>query len=377
MENPVHILTTDFNPVSTRSKRWKSSIHTIPAGTDLMDLRKSRWGGCRVHFDYSQHEIRALAYVSQDSNLQAAFQSGEDIHQTIAASVWKKPFDDVTEAERKFSKGASFSIIYGSGIKSFADLYTDGDMKEAKSIMDTFFENFPAVKTFIHEKHMEAIMTGQVTTVWGNPLKVDFPEKVLEFSNRHKEAILEGKFIGCNSMDRSKVKAAFRRAQNAPIQAMASSIAAESIYEISRRMKDDKCVIDCFTHDAGDVDIDMSAIFKLFRIIPEHTVEMPKSRYGFTAKCDTEIGISGNSLLKMKDTRVTDDSLEFHFEGKMNAFLKLEKAVERNGLKFDYSDLSIEEKRVPVGEMFKTKGAFSSEYGTVVKRASGNISIHR
>jgi hypothetical protein len=44
------------------TRRWRSGCHTIPASTELMDLRTSRFkDGIIIHYDYAQQELRVLA----------------------------------------------------------------------------------------------------------------------------------------------------------------------------------------------------------------------------------------------------------------------------------------------------------------------------
>ena len=63
--------------------------------------------------DYSQIELRVLAYLSQDKTLLDAFERGEDIHRRTAANLFDAEFEKVTHEQRQIGKRINFSILYG------------------------------------------------------------------------------------------------------------------------------------------------------------------------------------------------------------------------------------------------------------------------
>ena len=63
--------------------------------------------------DYNQIELRILAHLSQDSGLLAAFASHEDVHRTIAASVFAITPADVSPEQREQAKAVSYGLAYG------------------------------------------------------------------------------------------------------------------------------------------------------------------------------------------------------------------------------------------------------------------------
>ncbi|MDQ9813925.1 DNA polymerase, partial [Acinetobacter pittii] len=58
--------------------------------------------------DYSQIELRIMAYLSEDEHLVQDFREGRDIHAATAARVFHKPIDEVTRDERRKAKTANF-----------------------------------------------------------------------------------------------------------------------------------------------------------------------------------------------------------------------------------------------------------------------------
>ena len=63
--------------------------------------------------DYDQVELRAIAHLSGDPGLTAAFAAGEDIHRTVASQVFGVDRDDVTHAQRSTAKMVSYGLAYG------------------------------------------------------------------------------------------------------------------------------------------------------------------------------------------------------------------------------------------------------------------------
>jgi DNA polymerase I-like protein with 3'-5' exonuclease and polymerase domains len=101
--------------------------------------------------DLSQIEVRVLCALSGDENLRQEFINGFDIHRAVAANVLGIPREDVTAEQRKLAKGLVFGLVYGQGLKGFADKarevfkknYTEAEV-EAK-FWKPFFEAYPSV----------------------------------------------------------------------------------------------------------------------------------------------------------------------------------------------------------------------------------------
>jgi len=101
--------------------------------------------------DLSQIEIRVLCALSGDENLRQDFISGLDIHQAVAANVLGIPFVDVTKQQRGLAKSLVFGLLYGQGLKGFAEkarevfkkTYTEQEVEE--KFWQPFFESYPGV----------------------------------------------------------------------------------------------------------------------------------------------------------------------------------------------------------------------------------------
>ncbi len=62
--------------------------------------------------DYSQIELRVLAWLSQDRALLETFENNEDIHMRTARFLFPD-VSDITSEQRRIAKTVNFGVIYG------------------------------------------------------------------------------------------------------------------------------------------------------------------------------------------------------------------------------------------------------------------------
>ena len=128
----------------------------MPGGDDFVMLSA----------DYSQIELRIMAAFSGDESMIQAFKEGKDIHANTASKVFKVPLDEVDPNMRRKAKEVNFGIIYGiSGFGLAQNLNIS--RSDANEIINSYFEEFPAVKAFIETSKENARKSGFVETVLG------------------------------------------------------------------------------------------------------------------------------------------------------------------------------------------------------------------
>jgi len=88
--------------------------------------------------DYSQVELRLMAHLSGDENMQAAFNRNEDIHSATAALINGISIEEVTREMRTQAKTANFGIIYGISSFGLAQRLNI-PRTEAKALIDGYF----------------------------------------------------------------------------------------------------------------------------------------------------------------------------------------------------------------------------------------------
>ncbi len=123
-------------------------------------------GHCILSADYSQVELRIMAALSGDPAMIAAFREGHDIHAETAARLYGVTRDEVTADMRRAAKTVNFGIIYG--ISAFGlSQRLDCPRAEAAALIESYFAQFPGVKTFMDTLIAEAREKGYAETLCG------------------------------------------------------------------------------------------------------------------------------------------------------------------------------------------------------------------
>jgi len=122
-----------------------------------------------VSADYSQIELRVMAHVSGDANLQGAFAQGRDIHRSTAAEVFGVALEEVSAEQRRAAKAINFGLIYGMG--EFGLASSLGITRDAARIyIDRYFARYPDVAAYMADIKHVARAQGYVETVFGRRL---------------------------------------------------------------------------------------------------------------------------------------------------------------------------------------------------------------
>ena len=215
-----------------------------------------------VEADYSQLEFRVAAWYSQDPGLIAAFESGYDFHQAVAAEVLGIPIDKVTKEDRFQAKFVNFGIMYGRGAKSLCE---DGPFKTiqaAQEFIDRFLAKFPRLAAWFEEKRREARELAYVESHFGR--------------RRRYELI-----VPYNSL------AVEREAVNAPIQSMASDICVKALSVIHDYFDHNKLRILFPVHDSILMEIRNEYVKKFVPEIREiMQADYVERRVPFTTETD-------------------------------------------------------------------------------------------
>lgn len=141
-------LHASFNITGTETGRLSSSdpnLQNIPRGDKLRSLFIAKPGYSLVMADYSQIELRVMAFYSQDTELLRAFRNNEDIHTAVACKVFK--VEKVTKEQRRVAKSINFGLIYGRGAPSLAK-EIGCTVEEAQGFINQYFENLVGVKDY-------------------------------------------------------------------------------------------------------------------------------------------------------------------------------------------------------------------------------------
>ena len=162
---------TSFNQTVTATGRLSSSdpnLQNIPVrGEDGKEIRKAfvpEEGCLFFSADYSQIELRVMAHLSGDENMQEAFREGYDIHAATAAKIYHETMDSVTRDQRTKAKRANFGIIYGITVFGLAERL-DISRHEATELIDGYFATFPRVADYMEQAKQTARERGYAETL--------------------------------------------------------------------------------------------------------------------------------------------------------------------------------------------------------------------
>ena len=191
---------TTFKQTGTATGRLSSTepnLQNIPIRTELgRELRRfflpENSDYVIIDADYSQIELRLLAHISKDANMVQAFQSGEDIHTSTAATVFGVETSDVTSEMRKKAKAVNFGILYGIGAFSLAD-DLGISRAQAQDYIDRYLASYPGIDAYLKQTIADAYETGYVTTLFGRKRYIP------ELSGKNKMQQKFGERVAMNS----------------------------------------------------------------------------------------------------------------------------------------------------------------------------------
>ena len=205
-DSKIHTHYNLFGTTTGRLSSEKPNLQNIPNKTELgQEIRDFFVAKPSMKFilsDYSQIELRVLAHLSQDSEMIKILKDeSADIHSETAARIFNESIDNVNSEMRRKAKEVNFGLIYGMeafGLSKSLNI----SQKEAKTLIDAYFDQFPKVKGFLDKVVKDAEQNTFTTTLIGRKRYI----RELSSSNFQLKAM--GKRI----------------AMNAPIQGTASDI---------------------------------------------------------------------------------------------------------------------------------------------------------
>ena len=249
--NKIH---TEFNQTLTTTGRLSSTnpnLQNIPVRTDRGKLIRKSFIPKDKNYtllcaDYSQVELRIIAFLSGDSNMKNAFINNEDIHRSTAARVFNVNIDDVNEEQRRNAKIVNFGIIYGVSAFGLSN-QTDLTRSESKEIINNYFKSYPKLKEYMSDQISFARDNGYVETIL-----------------KRKRYLPE-----INSRNAILRSSAERNAINTPVQGSAADIIKLSMikidHEFEKRSLSSKLLLQ--VHDELVFDVHLSEIDIVKKII--------------------------------------------------------------------------------------------------------------
>jgi len=167
--------------------------------------------------DYSQIEMRIMAHFSDDKGLIKAFESGEDLHSTVASLVFDVSSKEVDAEMRRTIKAMSYGLAYGLSSFGLAQ-QLDIDPAAASALMNKYFERFGGIQDYLKTVVVKAKENGYTQTILGR--RRYLPD--LSNENRQRREVAE------------------RAALNAPIQGSAADIIKIAMLKVDAEISKNK-----------------------------------------------------------------------------------------------------------------------------------------
>ena len=219
---PDNRIRAAFNQTVARTGRLSSdapNLHNIPVRTETGRVFREVFvaaDGCELLVaDYNQIELRCIAHLAEDPGLIGAFESGQDIHTSVAAQVFGIDPAAVGIEERSTAKMVSYGLAYGMeayGLGQRLNISTG----EAAVILDAYFAAFPALREYMGRTVAEARARGYTETLFGRRRRI--PE--ISSSNFRLR------------------QAAERQAMNAGIQGLAADIFKVALVRLDHALEE-------------------------------------------------------------------------------------------------------------------------------------------
>ena len=224
---------TTFSATTTATGRLSSTdpnLQNIPIrsveGQKIRTAFHAKDGHVLVCCDYSQIELRLLAHLAEVEALQNAFRNCDDIHRITAHHVFDIPLSLITKEMRYRAKAINFGIIYG--ITAFGLAKQLGCSKaEAKNIIDTYFNRYNGIQTYMDSVLENARKNNSITTIF----KRVCPISGLNDSNPARRAFAE------------------RAAMNAPLQGSAADLIKIAMIKVDRFLQNHQTKLLLQVHD--------------------------------------------------------------------------------------------------------------------------------
>ncbi|MBY0328773.1 hypothetical protein K2Q02_01630 [Patescibacteria group bacterium] len=165
----VHATFLQHGTTTGRFSSANPNMQNIPIKASGKDIRHgiiAAPGKVFIGSDYSQIELRMLAILSGDEKLIDSFKQGNDVHTTVAASMFAVSLDEVTADMRRAAKVVNFGILFGMGVSALQkNLGTTRE--KAQTFYTDYFAAFPAVTAYLENSKEQAKTMGYTTTLFG------------------------------------------------------------------------------------------------------------------------------------------------------------------------------------------------------------------
>jgi DNA polymerase-1 len=142
----------DEDKLTARKQERGMNAQQVPRDIFVRGIFGAPPGRKFVQADYSQVELRTVAFVAQERNMLHHYNTGQDLHMAMAMRMTGKPREKITKEERKAAKPVNFGFLYGMNWAKFIETawtqyqvhFTEEQAKAAKRAFFEMWSDLPA-----------------------------------------------------------------------------------------------------------------------------------------------------------------------------------------------------------------------------------------
>jgi len=153
----------------------KPNIQNIPRESVIKGMFIPAEGFEIIEIDYSQIELRVMAFYSRDKAMTQNYIDGEDIHLATASEIFQVPPKQITKIQRKYAKLVNFGCLYGASPQKLMDSINKKlspedrkvTLREAERFRIGFFNRYPGISQYIKQVHREIWKNEYIENIFG------------------------------------------------------------------------------------------------------------------------------------------------------------------------------------------------------------------
>jgi len=230
---------TTYKIYGTVTGRLSGDLQQVPRDPFIRTVFGAPEGWRFIQADYSQIELRIAAHVAHERRMIRAFNTGEDIHSTVASMITGRSISeyegDITfklKEERKLAKAVDFGFVYGMYPKKFQAYAFENygllvSLAEAEKFRDQFFKMFPDLEAWHRRQETIVRSRGYVQSPLGRI--------------RHLPNVYSG--------DGAVAREAVRQAINSPVQGCATDLMLYGMVQLYKVLDPAQCFMVMTLHD--------------------------------------------------------------------------------------------------------------------------------
>ena len=162
-----------FVPLGASTGRVASrdpNLQNLPSDARFHACLRAPEGRALVTADYATCELRIVAELAGDPVFLAAFARGDDLHATVATSMFGVKVTKTEHPElRQRAKAINFGLVYGMGAQGLATSLGVA-VDEGERLLAQYFKTFPRVRDYLEDNVDVALKRGFAETVLGRRL---------------------------------------------------------------------------------------------------------------------------------------------------------------------------------------------------------------